>query len=114
MSGDFLPIQLVYQGKTVGCLPKYQFPSDWDITFSANHWYHESTMHQYIDKIIIPYLCQKRKELKLPLEQPAVVIFNNFKSQCTEDLLKLLDSNNIDVILIPLNWQKLWKIVHNP
>ena len=103
MSGDFLPIQLVYQGKTARCLPKYQFPSDWDITFSANHWCNESTMHQYIDKIILPYLCQKRKELKLPPEQPAVMIFDNFKGQCTEDLLKLLDSSNIDVILIPPN-----------
>ena len=43
MSGDFLPIQLVYQGKTARCLPKYQFPSDWDITFSANHWCNIST-----------------------------------------------------------------------
>ena len=28
MSGDFLLIQLVYQGK---CLPKFQFPDGWDI-----------------------------------------------------------------------------------
>ena len=60
-------------------------------------------MRQYIDKIILPYLCQKRKELKLPPEQPAVMIFNNFKGQCTKELLKFLDSNNIDVILIPPN-----------
>ena len=29
--------QLVYQGKTTKCLPKHNFPADWDITFTANH-----------------------------------------------------------------------------
>ena len=51
----------------------------------------------------MPYVCQKRKELKLPAEQPAVMIFDNFKGQCTEELLKFLDAKNIDVILIPPN-----------
>ena len=41
MSGDFLPPQLVYQGKTTKCLPSFQFPSDWSITHSANHWSNE-------------------------------------------------------------------------
>ena len=86
MSRHFLPVQLVYQGKTVRCLPKYQFPSDWDITFTANHCCNESTMRQYIDKIILPYICIKRKELKLTPKQPAVMIFDNFKGQCTEEL----------------------------
>ena len=38
MSGDFLPIRLVYQGKTMKCLPKFQFPDGWDIT----HTYKQS------------------------------------------------------------------------
>ena len=103
VSGDFLPIQLVYQGKTTRCLPKYQFSSDWDIIFTANHWCNEFTMCQYIDKIILPYLSIKRKELKLTPEQPAVMIFDNFKGQCTEELLKFLDLHNINVVLIPSN-----------
>ena len=103
MSGDFLPIQLVYQGKTIKCLPKFQFPNDWDITYTSNHWCNEHTMHQYIHKIILPYVCNKRKELKLPLDQPAILIFDNFKGQCTSEFLTLLDVNNINVILIPPN-----------
>ncbi len=38
ITGDFLPIQLIYKGKTKKCLPGYSFPSDWHITFSHNHW----------------------------------------------------------------------------
>ena len=99
MSGDFLPIQLVYQGKQLGVYQSISFLQTGDIAFTPNHWCNESTMCQYIDKIILPYLCHKRKEP----EQPAVMIFDNFKGQCTEELLKFLDSNNINVILIPPN-----------
>ena len=31
MSGDFLPVQLVYKGTTTHCLPSFKFPDDWDI-----------------------------------------------------------------------------------
>ena len=31
---DFLPVQLIYKGKTPRCHPRYQFPRDWHITHS--------------------------------------------------------------------------------
>lgn len=34
--GDFLPIQLIYQGKMARSHPKYQFPCDWDINHPPN------------------------------------------------------------------------------
>ena len=30
------------------CIPKVEFPDDWDVTFSANHWSNEGTMTDYI------------------------------------------------------------------
>ena len=30
--------QLLYEGKTMRCLPHYKFPSSWHITQSDNHW----------------------------------------------------------------------------
>ena len=59
-------------------------------------------MRQYINKVILPYISNKRKELKLPLDQPAVLIFDNFKGQCTSEII-FLDASNINVILIPPN-----------
>jgi len=61
MSGDFLSIQLVYQEKTDKSLPRFQFPLDRDVACTANHRCNESTMHQYIQRIILPYLDQKCK-----------------------------------------------------
>ena len=43
MSGDFLPPQLIYQGKTKKCLSHFQFPGSWDVTHSENHWANENT-----------------------------------------------------------------------
>ena len=103
MTGDFLPPQLVYKGKTERCLPQYQFPESWDITFSPNHWSNELTMKDYVEKIILPYINDKRRSLKLADDYPGLLIFDNFKAQCTSDLLKLLDDNYINVTLVPAN-----------
>ena len=101
MAGDFLPPQIIYQGKTTRCLPKFKFPSDWSIIYSANHWSNEGTMEEYILRIIFPYLSQMKEKLKLSSDYPALLLYDNFKGQCTEKLLKLLNANNISVVLIP-------------
>ena len=35
--GAFLPIQVIYQGKTNRCYPHFEFPSQWDVTHSPKH-----------------------------------------------------------------------------
>ena len=85
LTGDFLPPQLIYKGTTSRCLPSIDFPPDWHITCSENHWSNESTMKAYIEKILLPYVSRKRKELKLSPDYPALVIFDKF--QWTESLL---------------------------
>ena len=42
LSGELLPMQLIYQGKTTANQPRYAFPDDWDITFTPNHWSNET------------------------------------------------------------------------
>ena len=44
MTGEFLPPQLIYQGKTSRYLPSVKFPDNWHITYSINHWSNEGTM----------------------------------------------------------------------
>ena len=53
--GDFLPVQEIYKGKTNHVHPHYQFPINWHVTHSENHWSTEVTMIQYVENIIIPY-----------------------------------------------------------
>ena len=63
-----------------------EFPKDWHVTCAANHWSNEETMMQYIDKILLPYIKRKREELQPEYNYPALVIFNNFTGQNTEQV----------------------------
>ena len=56
--GEFLPLQLIYKGKSSRCHPRYEFPSDWNITHSPKYWSTEDTTLQYIDNIILPYVAK--------------------------------------------------------
>ena len=103
LAGDFLPPQLIYQGKTHKILPPVKFPSDWYITFTENHWSNEKTMADYLEKILFPYLEKKRQELKLDPNYPALVIFDRFRGQCTENILALLEARHVFVAVVPAN-----------
>ena len=48
MTGKLSPLQLVYQGKTKASLPTMDFPADWYVTFSPNHWCSEIAMNHYV------------------------------------------------------------------
>ena len=101
IAGDFLPIQLVCKGKTPRCLPHVEsVPEGWHLTCSSSHWSTEQTMKDYIQKIIVLYVEKMRQTLKLGVNYPALLLFDNFKAQCTQ---QLLDDNFINVLLVPPN-----------
>ena len=60
MSSTLLPPQILYQGKTDQCHPNAQFPSDWDIFHTENHWSNEQSMLRFVDTIISPYINETR------------------------------------------------------
>ena len=97
MSGNFLPPQVIYSGKTPKCLPSVKFPSDWSVTYTHYHWANEvtSTTEEYIKSILLPYLKKMRSTLSLKDDHPALVIYDRFKGQCTDRILSMLDNNNI-------------------
>ena len=99
--GDFLPLQVIFKGKTPRCHPRFHFPSDWDITHSPRHWSNESTTLQYIDNILVLYVQRRREDYGE--ETAAVVIMDNFKGQITQSVTSRLESNNIHTCLLPAN-----------
>ena len=78
MSGECIPIQLLYQGKTVLCHPIVSFPENWDVWHSINHWSNEETMIRHIKKIIVHFVSSKSKALKLDPAYPALAIMDGF------------------------------------
>ena len=90
--GDFLPLQLIYGGKTPRCLPAYSFPEDWNITFTPSHWSNETTTITYIEGIIAPYVSKVRDDLSLNNDQSALAIFDHFCGQLTAKVVTERDS----------------------
>ena len=103
LTGDFLPIQLVYQGKMDRCHPKYNFLEDWHITHSPNHWSTEETMKDYLDHVVFPYIDGVCASCGLSHDYPGLVIFDNFKGQVTDDILQLLEDHNVHSVRLPAN-----------
>ena len=59
MNGEFLPMQLMYEGKTDHCHPKFKFPASLDVFHTLNHWSNGSTCVRFVNNVIIPYVKQK-------------------------------------------------------
>ena len=102
--GELLPFQLVYAGKTSKCHPSYEFPMDWQIVHTHNHWSNEETMLMYIAEIIVPFVNRKREDLDLNNDHPALAIFDHFKGQLTDGVRKALQEHNIHSVLIPAGY----------
>ena len=105
MTGEFLPLQVIYQGKTPRCHPRFRFPLDWDITHSPRHWSTEETMIQYINNIIVPHVA-KTREL-IGDDKPALVIMSKVK------LLLMLLLSSRKIISTPVHSHQTLQIVYN-
>ena len=61
-SGETLPVQMLYKGKTHRCLPNaVNAPNDWDLWYTRKHWSTNASKIRYIQQVIIPYLERKRR-----------------------------------------------------
>ena len=60
LDGTFLPMQILYQGKTDRSHQKYSFPDGFDMFHTPNHWANEETCLRYVEKIIIPHASRVR------------------------------------------------------
>ena len=69
ITGKFLPIQLIYEGKAPRRVPRFDFPADYNVTFSDNHWSNTEKSIELFEKVIFPYLKQAKASLKYPKEQ---------------------------------------------
>ena len=52
---------------------------------------------------VMPFINRKCQELKLAESHPALVLFDCFKGQTTEDVQQMLLENNIRSVQIPTN-----------
>ena len=104
LNGDFLPMQIIYQGKTKASQPRgFDFPRGFVVTQNPKHYSNELETLNLLDNIIQPYVVLKRKELNLPATQKALLIWDVFKGQKTGKVLSKLAAMNIEVVSVPAN-----------
>ena len=103
MSGEFLPIQVIFEGKTKRCLPKYTFPACFDATFSENHCSNTEKYISFFNKIVFPHFKNVRKAKGYPDEQMSLIIMDTLKRQDNDEVAKLCRKNNCALIIFPPN-----------
>ena len=91
VTGELLPMQVIYQGKTTASQPRgFKFPRGFAISQNPKHYSNEDETLTLIDKVIVPYVERKRKELKLAPAQKALLIWDVFRGQKTTKVLKIV------------------------
>ena len=109
LSGEFLPIQLIYTGKTDLCHPRGEFPKGFDITHSPNHWANKEIVMSLLKKIVLPFVHKKRESLSLSKDAKSLLIFDVFKAQTTLAINDLLKDNNCIVQHVSNNHTNLFQ-----
>ena len=101
--GDFLPMQLIYGGKTKKRLPRFKFPEKFSLSYNETHYSNEKEACKFIEEILKPYIKQVIERDNLPIDQTALVIMDVFKGQVTPMVLDLYKESNIVVVIVPAN-----------
>ena len=86
LDGKFLPMQIIYGGKTSKSIPSVKFSE----TFSLS-----ANPKRYSNETEAPYFEAERRNLGLPENYPALVIFDVFKGQTTDAYLDKLEAHAI-------------------
>ena len=96
LSFQFLPMQLLY----TRCHPKQAFPNGFGVFHTPNHWANAETRERFMERILLPYVTQIRKE-KLAPDEYALLVMDRFFGQIKMQVLSLLEENKIAVVFSP-------------
>ena len=87
---EFLPVQLIYGGKTEQSLPRYKFPNSFCPSVNEKHYSKKKESIKFFNEVIIPYIKEVHLSENLTSDQYALVIMDVFTGQMTSDVLNLL------------------------
>ena len=107
-SNAFLPMQLIYTGKTAASFPKVKFPDTFSLSANPKHFSNTEESLKLIEEIIIPYIESERKKLGAP-NQHALIIMDVFTGQMTGPVLEKLRDNKILLVRVPANMTNIFQ-----
>ena len=77
-SKNFLPMKLIYQGKTERNFPKVKFPDSLSLSANEKHFSNKQESLKLTEGITTPYVEKERVMLDLAKEQPVLLIIGVF------------------------------------
>ena len=86
LSRNFLPMQLIYGGKTTQSLPRFKFPDSFSLSENPKHFSNTLESVKVIKEIVLPYVNMQRQDLDKP-NQAAILIMDVFRGQMTEEVV---------------------------
>ena len=101
MQDDFLPMHLIYKGKTVQSLPSFKFPQRFCFSANEKHFSNWVESMKYLEEVIVPYFKKQRSIEGLDQDRKALVIMDVFTGQMTSEVLDNYKSHNICVFNVP-------------
>ena len=102
-SNEFLPMQLIYGGKTQESFPKFDFPDSFSLSANPKHFSNTDESIKLLDDIIILYVKCERSKLGIGEDQYALLILDVFKGQMTEPVKQKMKENHILFVRVPAN-----------
>ena len=109
LDGHFLPVQLIYGGKTSTSLPRVNSPKLLSLSANPKHYSYEQESMKVLEEIIIPYVKKERERLGMEKDQAALLIMDVFKGKMNSSVLKILSSNNILLQSVQANFTYLFQ-----
>jgi len=108
LSGDLLPLQLIFQGKTERSLPEKtaaSIASLCHLTFSENHWSSQTTMRQYISEIVMPYAETCIRKHRLHADAHIILVLDAWAVHRSEEfrLFLRVQHPRIHLVFVPAN-----------
>ena len=107
-AGEFLPIQLIYSGKTLQSLPRYQLPNSFSLSMNEKYYSNTNESLKLFNEIVIPYINEIRSSQNI-LDQYAPIIMDVFTGQKTTKVMNILKDNKILVTNIPANMTRSYQ-----
>ena len=96
-------MQIICQGQTDRCHPKFKFPEEFNITHGVNHWSNEEKAIELTEKVFLPYVRNKKEELDLRSTKKWILIADVFKRQWTDKLMSLTEKHHRKMVPVPYN-----------
>lgn len=105
LSGQIPQFPVIYTGKTSHSLPHVKFPAGFCLSYNEKHWSNKAKTMALVpvNKIIYPYVTKFKEELGLAESQKALLAWDVFKAQSTDNVLSNLEKLNITHLLQPLD-----------